>query len=113
MARFYRVVTEAEWEQIQATGAIEPSSAEWTPYPRGTVFFVFEDSVPMKQIEACAAERSRSDKQISVLIAFDVDDLSNFERDRSGWSVIGGVAHRGTLRAEKTRNGFGCVCRFD
>lgn len=112
MAKFYRVMTQSEWGQVQATKTITPSPVEWGVHQAGTVFFIFEDSVGMKDVEACAAERTRDRGQPTVLIAFELTNLSNIEDDLSGWSGQGARAYRGTLREDETRQGFKRVCRF-
>ena len=79
MAKFYRVMMESEWRRVEADGAIVPSAEQWEPYAAGTVFFVFDDSIEMKQIEAIAAERTPS-----ILVTFELTDVS---RDRLSQEV--------------------------
>jgi len=106
MARFYRVMTEGEWLQVDANQRIDPSNREWEPYPPGTVVFLFREDTQPRRFQERADPLKESSVEAVLLIYFDASDSFATCPDRSGWESIGGVVHVGPVIAADTVDGF-------
>lgn len=111
MPKFYRVMSAAEWVQVQSAQRIEASGADWDPYPVGAVVFLFVEATEERRFKECADDMRSRGHAPPVLISFEGSDSFRVEEDRSGWGAIGGAVHHGPIDEADTLNGF-CFVRL-
>lgn len=99
--RFYRVVSDADWQQIKRTSNLSPSVTGWPPYSPGDAVFLYPEDVPRHFLEARARELCEEGRGPAHLIEVELPDslLAHLEPDASFCGYDDASAYRGTIDA--------------